>query len=69
MVRNIPADLSCRDIETAFEQAVGTIVSCKLNKDMARITFLNSRAARKAVDIFDQGEMNGNIIEVSLHLC
>jgi len=65
-VKNIPHDLDRRDIKGAFEADAGKISRCELEKGTAWITFNRPEDARKAVEIFDRGELNGKTIEVSM---
>jgi len=64
-VTNIPRDLDMYDIKDAFEAEAGKIVDCKMARGTAMITFGNAKDARKAVDTFDRGELNGKTIEVT----
>lgn len=63
-VTNIPRDLDMQDIKEAFESEAGKISLCKMERGTAWITFLNPKDARKAVDTFDRGELNGKTIDV-----
>jgi len=65
-VKNIPHDLDWRDIKGAFEAEAGKIARCELDKGVAWITFQHAEDARKAVETFDRGELNGKTIEVSM---
>jgi len=65
-ITNIPRDLNARDIRDAFESEAGRIEQCQLDRGIAHITFSSSKAARKAVETFDRGELNGKTIEVTL---
>jgi RNA recognition motif-containing protein len=65
-VSNIPRDVNMQDIKDAFEQETGKIARCKLDKGTAWIAFTKHSDARKAVDTFDRGELNGNTIGVVL---
>jgi len=65
-VKNIPHDLDWRDIKGAFEAEAGKILRCELEKGTAWITFVRPEDARKAVETFDRGELNGKTIEVSM---
>merc|ERR1712187_94308 len=65
-VTNIPKELKARDVREAFESETGKIVSCELGKGTAIITFSNGGDARKAVEAFHKGELNGKIISVVL---
>jgi len=64
-VTNIPEALPARDIRDAFEAATGKIEACELDKGTAVITFVSPQHAHKAAEVFDQGELNGNIIFVT----
>jgi len=65
-VKNIPHDLDWRDIKGAFESEAGKISRCELERGTAWITFDRPEDARKAVETFDRGELNGKTIEVSI---
>mmetsp|Transcript_81551 Transcript_81551/g.243123 ORF Transcript_81551/g.243123 Transcript_81551/m.243123 type:complete len:331 (-) Transcript_81551:62-1054(-) len=65
-VSNIPPRLPKADICSAFEAATGRILSFELEPGTAYITFSDPRHAAKAADTFDQGELNGNTIEVKV---
>mmetsp|Transcript_34775 Transcript_34775/g.75578 ORF Transcript_34775/g.75578 Transcript_34775/m.75578 type:complete len:402 (-) Transcript_34775:9-1214(-) len=65
-VTNIPTDLDWRDIKGAFENEAGKILRCEMEKGTAWITFEKASDARKAVDTFDRGELNGRTIEVTI---
>jgi len=65
-VKNIPHDLDWRDIKGAFESEAGKIARCELERGVAWITFNRPEDARKAVETFDRGELNGKTIEVSI---
>lgn len=64
-VANIPRDLGMRDIREAFEAEAGRVEHCEMRGDTAYIEFGNAKDARKAVDTFDRGELNGRTIEVT----
>lgn len=64
-VTNIPKDLDMLDIKDAFEAEAGKIATCDMRNGTAWITFHNPKDARKAVDTFDRGELNGKTIEVT----
>lgn len=63
-VTNIPHDLETLDIQNAFEQEAGPIEKCVLRKGTAWITFERSSDAQRAVETFDRGELNGQLIDV-----
>merc|ERR1712137_512825 len=65
-VTNIPKELKARDVREAFESETGKIDKCELGKGTAIITFSNGGDARKAVEAFHKGELNGKIISVVL---
>jgi len=68
-VTNIPRDLDIEDIKDAFEAEAGRIATCDMEKgksaNQAWITFTNAKDAKKAVETFDRGELNGKTIEVT----
>jgi len=65
-VTNVPRDLASRDIKDAFEAEAGKTVSCELDRGVAYLTFMRTADARKAVETFDRGELNGKTIAVTL---
>lgn len=65
-VKNIPRDLEAQDIKEAFEAEAGKVARCELERGTAWITFVRHEDAKKAVQTFDRGELNGNIIAVQL---
>eukprot|EP00450_Noctiluca_scintillans_P001484 CAMPEP_0194504542 /NCGR_PEP_ID=MMETSP0253-20130528/29006_1 /TAXON_ID=2966 /ORGANISM="Noctiluca scintillans" /LENGTH=303 /DNA_ID=CAMNT_0039346951 /DNA_START=77 /DNA_END=988 /DNA_ORIENTATION=+ len=65
-VTNIPRDLHQSDIGEAFEAEAGKVVSCELDRGTCWITFSRPEDARKAVETFDRGELNGKTIGVTL---
>jgi len=65
-VTNIPRDLAARDIREAFEAEAGKMTSCELDRGVAYLTFTCTADARKAVETFDRGELNGKTITVTL---
>jgi len=65
-VSNIPLDLTTADIRYAFETQAGEILSCRLDRGVALIRFRRFEAARRAVDTFDRGELNGRRIQVEM---
>mmetsp|Transcript_90444 Transcript_90444/g.160178 ORF Transcript_90444/g.160178 Transcript_90444/m.160178 type:complete len:558 (+) Transcript_90444:94-1767(+) len=67
VVKNIPSDLSWKDIKDAFEfESVGSVTFCELDRNEARIEFQREADARQAVETFDSGELNGRRISVHL---
>lgn len=65
-VTNIPKDVTDQDLRDAFEQETGKITRCRLQRGTAEISFSTAKAAKKAVDTFDRGELNGKTIRVML---
>mmetsp|Transcript_52474 Transcript_52474/g.122436 ORF Transcript_52474/g.122436 Transcript_52474/m.122436 type:complete len:439 (+) Transcript_52474:78-1394(+) len=65
-VCNVPKNLDDRDIQEAFDD-IGRVTKCEVERGVAVITFANSAHAKKAVQTFDRGELNGQTIYVSLH--
>ncbi|CAK9043388.1 unnamed protein product [Durusdinium trenchii] len=65
-VCNVPKNLEDRDIQEAFED-IGRVTQCEVERGVAIITFANSSHAKKAVQTFDRGELNGQTIYVSVH--
>lgn len=65
-VANVPRDLAARDIKHAFEAEAGKTTSCELDRGIAYLSFVKPEDARKAVETFDRGELNGKIITVTL---
>lgn len=64
-VCNVPRNLDSRDIKEAFEDN-GPVLRCEVERGVAIITFENAADAKKAVQTFDRGELNGQTIFVSL---
>jgi len=65
-VTNVPRNLSNTDIQEAFED-VGIVKSCRLGTNgVAYITFNKAQDAKKAQTTFDRGELNNQMIYVSL---
>lgn len=68
-VKNIPRDLDMEDIKDAFEAEAGRIASCEMERgkqaNQAWIIFHNAKDAKKAVETFDRGELNGKTISVT----
>lgn len=64
-VANVPKNLDWREIKEAFEDS-GRVVRCEVDRDIAWITFEDAKIAKKAVQTFDHGELNGQTIFVSL---
>jgi len=65
-VSNVPRDLKARDIKHAFEAEAGKTTSCELERGTAFLEFERAEDARKAVETFDRGELNGKTIQVIL---
>lgn len=65
-VTNIPRDVNMQDIKDAFESETGKIARCRLDRGTAWIAFQRPSDARKAIDTFDRGELNGQTIGVAL---
>lgn len=65
-VTNVPSDLEATDIKEAFEAEAGRTTSCSLKRGVAYLEFTNAEDARKAVETFDRGELNGKTITVTL---
>lgn len=64
-VRGIPRNLQSKDIQEAFEDT-GYVSRCVLKDGVAWITYESPKDARKAVQTFDRGELNGKPIFVTL---
>eukprot|EP00931_Biecheleriopsis_adriatica_P123191 TRINITY_DN98242_c0_g1_i1.p1 TRINITY_DN98242_c0_g1~~TRINITY_DN98242_c0_g1_i1.p1 ORF type:complete len:365 (+),score=98.36 TRINITY_DN98242_c0_g1_i1:78-1172(+) len=65
-VTNIPRSLKAADVREAFEAETGKITLCELSKGTCFITFAKPKDAQKAVETFDRGELNGQLITVEL---
>merc|ERR1719329_154023 len=65
-VSNIPKTLDWRDLKNAFEKEAGPVERCELRMGEAMITFTRPQDARRAVETFDRGELNGRTIGVEL---
>merc|ERR1712045_1106786 len=63
-VCNVPRNLDWRDIKEAFEDN-GRVARCDVDRGVAWVTFETPRNAKKAVQTFDRGELNGQMIFVS----
>lgn len=64
-VMNVPRSLDCADIKEAFEDT-GKVLKCEVERGVARVTFKNAADAKRAVNTFDRGELNGQTIFVTL---
>lgn len=65
-VTGIPRDVNMQDIKDAFEAETGKIARCRLDRGSAWIAFTRASDARKAIETFDRGELNGATIGVAL---
>lgn len=65
-VTNVPLDLDWRDIKDAFEVEAGKIQHCELIRGIATLRFTSAEDAKRAVKMFDRGELNGRTIHVEL---
>mmetsp|Transcript_126779 Transcript_126779/g.247077 ORF Transcript_126779/g.247077 Transcript_126779/m.247077 type:complete len:442 (-) Transcript_126779:147-1472(-) len=63
-VSNVPKNLNWRDIKEAFEDN-GRVERCEVERGVAWVTFANPLDAKKAVQTFDRGELNGQTIFVT----
>merc|ERR1740121_68955 len=63
-VSNIPKDLDWRDIKEAFSDQ-GRLEKVVVDRGVAFLTFETVAEARKAVQTFDRGELNGQTIHVT----
>jgi len=63
-VSNVPRSLDWRDIKDAFEDT-GRVTQCEVERGVAYVTFDNAVDAKKAVQTFDRGELNGQTIFVT----
>mmetsp|Transcript_183329 Transcript_183329/g.581366 ORF Transcript_183329/g.581366 Transcript_183329/m.581366 type:complete len:378 (+) Transcript_183329:760-1893(+) len=63
-VTNVPLDLDRRDIKEAFEDR-GRVIRCEVDRGVAFVTFERAIDAKKAIQTFDRGELNGQTIFVS----
>mmetsp|Transcript_93536 Transcript_93536/g.241706 ORF Transcript_93536/g.241706 Transcript_93536/m.241706 type:complete len:102 (+) Transcript_93536:1-306(+) len=64
-VTNVPNNLDRRDIQEAFEDN-GRVISCEVDRGVAVVIFERAADAKKAVQTFDRGELNGQTIYVTL---
>lgn len=64
-VSNVPKNLDERDIKDAFEDT-GKVLKCLVERGVAYITFASAANAKKAVQTFDRGELNGQTIFVTM---
>lgn len=65
-VTNLPRGLGWRDIKDSFEREAGKISRCEVEGNAAWISFVRTEDAKKAVQTFDRGELNGRTIGVTL---
>merc|ERR1712217_548259 len=63
-VSNVPRNLDWRNIKEAFEDN-GRVTRCEVENGVAWITFESLIDAKKAVQTFDRGELNGQTIFVT----
>jgi len=63
-VSNVPKNLDWRDIKEAFEDN-GRVTRCEVERGVAYVTFSSAADAKKAVQTFDRGELNGQTIYVT----
>lgn len=63
-VSNVPVELGKKDVKEAFEE-IGKVVSCEVDRGVATIVFSKAADAKKAVQTFDRGELNGQMIFVA----
>lgn len=63
-VSNVPMNLDNRDIREAFEDN-GRVVRCEVERGVAWVTFERAIDAKKAMQTFDRGELNGQTIFVT----
>jgi len=63
-VSNVPKNLDWRDIKEAFEDN-GRVTRCEVERGVAWVTFESALDAKKAVQTFDRGELNGQTIFVT----
>lgn len=64
-VTNVPLNLDARDVQEAFEE-IGKVSSCEVNRGVAIISFTSAASAKRALSSFNQGELNGQTIQVEL---
>jgi len=64
-VHPVPRGLRSADIQEAFED-LGKVLSCKIERGDAWIVFDKALDAKKAVQTFDRGELNGQTIYVTI---
>lgn len=65
-VTNVPRDLDLRDIRDAFETETGKVAQCEQEGRTVYMTFAFPGSAKKAIETFDKGELNGKTISVAL---
>lgn len=63
-VSNVPVELDKRDVKEAFEE-IGKVTRCEVDRGVAMITFSSAADAKKAIQTFDRGELNGQTIFVA----
>eukprot|EP00448_Togula_jolla_P041117 CAMPEP_0170628380 /NCGR_PEP_ID=MMETSP0224-20130122/32641_1 /TAXON_ID=285029 /ORGANISM="Togula jolla, Strain CCCM 725" /LENGTH=455 /DNA_ID=CAMNT_0010955777 /DNA_START=1 /DNA_END=1368 /DNA_ORIENTATION=- len=64
-VTGVPTNLDWRDVQEAFEDT-GRVLKCEVKGGVAWITYKSALEAKKAVQTFDRGELNGQTIYVEL---
>merc|ERR1719329_837665 len=64
-VSNVPSDLDLRDIRDAFEAETGKIAECQQEGRTVYMIFERPEAAKRAIETFDKGELNGKTIAVT----
>ena len=62
-ITNVPYDLTWRDVKSALSE-VGKIERCDVEHGEALITFASHKEAARAIQTYDNGDMNGRKIRV-----
>lgn len=65
-ISNIPASVSMKHLTELFEKGTGKVVASVGERGCAWLTFDHSEEAAKAVELFSEGTLDGNIIKVEI---
>ena len=63
-ITNVPYDLTWKEVKEALSQA-GHIERCDVERGEATLLFSSHREAERAIQTYDQGDMNGRKIRVA----
>mmetsp|Transcript_67912 Transcript_67912/g.140909 ORF Transcript_67912/g.140909 Transcript_67912/m.140909 type:complete len:242 (+) Transcript_67912:29-754(+) len=65
-ISNIPPSVSMKHLTELFEKGTGKVVASVGERGCAWLTFDHSEEATKAVELFSEGTLDGNIIKVEM---